>query len=85
MGKTKLDRLSKSPETHLRLVNRAIRQAMARNEVRSMEALGDMIGLGKQQMIYRCKHGWDSYEIRRINQALRFTEAELVDVTGGLL
>ena len=40
MPRTKLDRFSRNPETYRKMVNRTIREAMARQEVAHNKELG---------------------------------------------
>ena len=83
MPTTKLDRFSRNPETYRKMVNRTIREAMARQEVAHNKELGEAIGLSETQTCNRFKKGWSAWELFRISQVLHFTEAEAIRLMGG--
>ena len=82
MPKTKLDRLSRDPETYRKMVNRTVKEAMARNDMPYIKDLASEIGLSDTQISNRFKKGWSAYELFRISQILKFTEHEAARLMG---
>ena len=83
MPRTKLDRFSTDPDTYRRMVNRTIREAMARQEISEQQMLAASIGLSPTQISNRFKKGWSAYELFRIDKVLHFTESEKIRIVGG--
>lgn len=83
MPRTKLEQFSRKPEAHRRMVNRTIREAMARQEIAHNKDLGAAIGLSETQTSNRFKRGWSDYELYRLGQVLHFTPDESVRLMGG--
>ena len=85
MPRTKLDRFSNDPDTYRRMVNRTIREAMARQDISEQKVLAASIGLSQTQISNRFKKGWSSYELFRIDKVLHFTESEKIRLVGGVV
>ena len=83
MPRTKLDRFSNNPDTYRRMVNRTIREAMARQEMSEQKVLAASIGLSPTQVSNRFKKGWSSYELFLVNRVLHFTDSEKIKLMGG--
>ena len=81
MPRTKLDKHSKTGRREI--INRAVRQAMVRNDVRTQKQLGQYLGLTEHQINYRFDAGFKDDELFQIGLLLHFTEDEKTAILGG--
>ena len=82
MPRTKLDRFSETPESYRRNVNRIVKTAMARADVASNKELAERLDLTQSQIHTRFKSGFNPYELKRLNQILKFTDKERETIWG---